>query len=378
MAVPRSIIRPATLAVATALLTGGVFARIASGSAGSAAAPVAAGAAASVLPGVVRVPAGDTLDLKAAVRAADRRASRAVYVASNDVWLYDFETDTAERLTANGDAAFEWNPQFRDERSVSYETNGAVMVMDLTTRIASTFANVTDLVRYAWSPAGTELAYVKATWSDSDAMVRTTINVVTAAGTATEAPLDLILPEGYCGPHTPDGDVAISYSPDGRTIMIENVAARPSPTVALIDRDGLKQRSMHHWSWARFLPDSTILAKEIDEWVRIAGDSRESLPVPQDARNPAVTPDGTKVAFDTPGNRPQVRVVGLADGDVTTIARGAALPHWLSNDSLIVFATESCGECDGWNWAQYARRFDDGQRGAKLPFEAPGQIDVLF
>lgn len=379
MFVPRSILRPAALAVATAVLTGGAFARMALGSDGQAAAPVAAGAPSTpVLPGVVRVPLGDDVDLKNAIRTADRQAGLIVYLADEDVWLYDLEADTSRRLTANGDAAFEWDVKFRDRRTVSYATDSAIMVLDVTTHAATKFADVTGLVRYAWNPAGTELAYLSATWSDSDAMVRTTVNVVTAAGAIETTALDLVLPEGACGVHDPDGDVAMSYSPDGRTIMIENVAAQPSPTVALVDRDGLKQRSLHHWSWARFLPDSTIMAKEVDQWVRIAGESRESLPIPQDARSIALTPDGTAAAFNTPGARPQVQVVRLADGDLTTVARGAAMPRWISNDSLIVFATEPCDECESWNSAGYARRFDDGERGAKLPFEVPGQIDVLF
>lgn len=379
MSVPRSIIRPAALALVTALLTGGAFARMALGNDQQAAAPVAAGAASRpVLPGVARVPLGDDIDLKNAIRTADRQAGLAVYLADDDVWLYDLEAETSQRLTANGDAAYEWDVKFRDRRTVSYATDSAIMVLDITTHAATKFADVTGLVRYAWNPAGTELAYLSATWSDSDAMTRTTVNVVTGSGSIESTPLDLVLPEGFCGVHAPDGDLAMAYSPDGRTIMIENVAAQPSPTVVLVDRDGLKQRSLHHWSWARFLPDSTIMAKEVDQWVRIAGESREPLPIPQDARNVAVTPDGTAVAFDTVGTRPQVRVVRVDDGSITTIARGAALPRWISNDSLIVFATEPCDECESWNSAGYARRFDGGERGARLPFEVPGQIDVLF
>lgn len=368
------------------LALAGAFVRVAAVGASEPAAgidgdpPVAAHADGPYLPPAgLRVPVGEEAGPAAPV-ASSAFADMIVFVSDGDLWLDDLDdADEPRLLIDNGDEQSSWSPRFVDRESVSFVSEKGLEILDLATGRRSVVAgNDPWIGAYDWSPDGSRVAYMTSEWDEQRQVTRGYLRVVTRAGVAGEIPFSLIVPDGYCI-HDPDGAFTVEFSPDGTSILVENVAAQPQPSVTVVSVTGETILEPSHLVWAGFDHDGTLVARELgtDDWVRLSLTSGrvEQLPVPDKARRPALSPLGRSIAVDDGVGT--VTLIDLAHGASSRPLRGYLNPVWLDDERVIAFAVRACDQCEmPWEQTGDATLFDAnlGERPLRIDF---AQIDVL-
>lgn len=346
---------------------------------GAAEAPAGPGAAPYLPPAGIGLTIGDALGVTEQIPVA--RPGMIVYTREGDVFIDDLVDDAdPHRLTDMPGEAAAWAPKFVDANTVSFVSDRGLELIDLTTEVATVLAGPEPWIgSHDWSPDGSTVAYMASEWNEERQTTQSFIRLMSRTGVTTDIRHGLLLPEeGYCL-HDPDGDWNLAFSPDGRWLLFENVAAYPAPAVTVLAVDGTVVLEPSHLAWALFDQDSTLIARDIaaKEWVRLSlGSGRvESVPVPVASRRPALAPGKGSIAFDDGVGA--VTIVDLADGDAPRTIDGYIDPIWLDHDRLIAFAADACDGCDIADSNGNATLFDLDGGERRLTIERFAQIDVL-
>lgn len=142
---------------------------------------------------------------------------------------------------------------------------------------------------------------------------------------------------------------SVAWSPDGTKISVVDDAQGQILRVASV-----RGRSLLPWTpgtFARWFPDGRLLYAKgsgpVTEWDALnvrTGRSR-TIPLPVLAARPAISPDGTKIAFTIlKGTRPVSRVLDLPTGTITTLGSNLTTPIWLSPTGIALTRTSPCPE----------------------------------
>lgn len=195
---------------------------------------------------------------------------------------------TAARLRT--DESAEWSA---DGRMLAFDRtdargNSAIMVMDATGGLRSISGESTSDSQPSWSPDGSKLVVVQ---KPGD------LYVMNADGTGRT----LLVPRNNAAAYAPQ------WSPDGRHItFVRGIRGGSTPSeVMLVDAHGIGERKI------------------------------------ADGTNPTWAPDGTRIAFEGPGNFEPVFVYSIdIDGRNRRRLAGGFAPVWSPDGSKILFSRE--------------------------------------
>ncbi len=192
----------------------------------------------------------------------------------------------------------------------------------------------------AWSPSGTEVAFVAGSAYCCGHSLDTRVVVIGADGTGRE-----II---YAGQPIPGG---VAWSPDGTMIAFVSRQQKQGlggwNTVDVINADGTDHRSLDYKgypSWPAWSPDGNQLA--FFEWedqsikvMNIVSGTEIRTLVP--GMQPAWSPDGTKIAFARRDGG--ISIVDANGGGQIDLTTGGFRPSWSPDGSQIVYARPEGG-----------------------------------
>ncbi len=297
---------------------------------------------------------GDVINVTAVVEAS--ASARAVLSGPEGLVVYDVPTDSTEVFSAPEDTH---SPGFRTSRQVSFVRQredsdptltwgqDALYELDLGTGATTELLRFPDgLIAYDWSPNGRRLAYVVR--GEKTSAVGASLLCMFDSGRGRVSLLrSLEYPVGRGG-HQRDERV-VAWSRNGDHILVVDTGNTPSLWV--VYPNGANAIAPREGTFGRWLTSERILFQEgsggIPEpasWreLTVRGDETRVLALPGKAFRPALSPDGSLLAFDDGRKVPAVYVVDLDGGTTRLLARGFAAPVWLDSD---VLALTKAGPC---------------------------------
>jgi Tol biopolymer transport system component len=291
----------------------------------------------------------------AAEWAADRK---------DDLWIYEIEDGSHHRLTSDGDAVVEVLPQFTGRNTVSFvegsdEQKQGSALFELDFKAGSTPKELFrveggSIFRYDWSPGGSAVAFLNfddegasalRIWTRSDGKIRSvkTFPELLGRGVGLE------------------DEVAVAWSPDGKSILVADTFRDPplKVTMWVVDLEGKDIVPARAGTFGRWGIDSkTIYYKDYSgsgDWFRLSVSDNKTtkLAIPHERLNPAVSPRGDFIALNDGSSNPSVYVFDLEKGIERKLAAGV-VPVWLSDMEMAVTdvrpctAEEECFEGPPW------------------------------
>jgi hypothetical protein len=204
-----------------------------------------------------------------------------------------------------------------------------------------------QLTAFDWSPDGTLLAYQLRT--ESPSRVGPRLVCLFDSGSGRISLLNSI-PRPYGTGTGQREETSVAWSSDGRLILVVETAAEAGMFV--IDVDGRDVMTPRDGTFSRWLTEETILFQrdhprnneDPGEWrvLSISNGETSTFAMPPGYR-PAVSPDGSKIAFDDgDGDEPSIFVFDVPGGSSQRLLRGAVAPVWLGPDRIAATAAASC------------------------------------
>jgi hypothetical protein len=180
----------------------------------------------------------------------------------------------------------------------------------------------------------------------------------------------------------PHDEVSIAWSPAGTALLVVDTVGFPS--VFVVDLEGIDLKPPRNGTFARWLSGDRLIWQEdprdsAKDWgwrsVSIASGNLEGFGLPGKAFRPAVSPDGSMIAFDDGDyDAPSVYVVDIDGGQPRLVAHGFVGPVWLAPQLLAATTAGTCPSdwfCPyGWHASNAAVRIDSttgAQRKMGLP-----------
>lgn len=296
---------------------------------------------------------------------------------SNDLWIYDMKTDKSRRLVRGGKNAVH-GADFSGPETISYGLGdydeSRVMEMDLRTGKSRVLLEG-DFTPGAWDPTGSALSLTRSQSREVGVSSVALTAVLYCRATDKvhrlralgDAALRAMVEDEYVK--------AASWSPDGRMLLVQEVLysdeGLTGVTMFVVRPDGSDVSPPGEGTFATWSPDGSriycrstyrdsykLATPELDArrvWYSFdpATGSRQTLPVRHDAMRPSVSPDGTRLAYDTSGKHPAAYVFDLAAGTERKVADDVVDAMWASNDELVLTKTRPCNVDDCWEtpWA---------------------------
>lgn len=321
-----------------------------------------------------RPTAGNVLSPETSPSQSERQV---VYAFRSDLWVYNVTSDSQVRLTRDGASREELRPRFRDAHMVSFAAHWApeddehpfgqdsLYEVDLRDGQAREVLRVPgEIVAHDWSPDGRRLAYLA---GPSQAL---------CLYDATQDKIALVraLPGlGGRGPHQGD-EMSVFWSPRGTAILMVDTflltRGGSPPTAYVLDPNGREVAPPFTGTFARWFPDGrTALFREeeygafqkergaVERWFTLdvtTGRTRRSR-MPAATFRPAISPDGTLIAYDDGKTEPSLYVFDVSTGKSRRLARRYVAPVWLGEDLVAATATTKCtggAECDFAPWTK--------------------------
>jgi|GEM_PF-7032650 len=295
---------------------------------------------------------------------------------ANDLWIYDMKTDKSRRLVRGGKHAVN-GADFSGPETISYGLGdydeSRVIEIDLRTGKSRVLLEG-DFTPGAWDPTGSALSLTRSQSQEVDvsSVALTAMHYCRATGKVHRlgALGDAALRES-----AEDEDAEASWSPDGRMLLVQEILysddGLTGVTMFVVRPDGSDVAPPGEGTFATWSPDGSriyyrstyrdsykLATPELDSrrvWYSfdpVTG-SRQTLAVRHDAMRPSVSPDGTRLAYDTSGKHPAAYVFDLAVGTERKVADDAVDAMWVSNDELVLTKTRPCNVDDCWEtpWA---------------------------
>jgi dipeptidyl aminopeptidase/acylaminoacyl peptidase len=282
----------------------------------------------------------------------------------NDLWIYEIESGTHYRLTADGDIVVEVLPQFTGRNTVSFvqgieEQKPGSALFELDLKAGSSAKELFKveggtIFRYDWSSDGSSVAFLNfddegasalRIWTRSDGKIRTVKSFPALLGRGVGL----------------EDEVSVAWSPDGKSILVVDTFRDPplKVTMWVLDLAGKDIIPARAGTFGRWGSDSkTIYYKDYSgsgDWFRLsASDNKKAkLAIPDERLNPAVSPRGDFIALNDGGSKPSVYVFDVEKGIERKLAAGV-VPVWLSDMEMAITdvrpctAEEECFEAPPW------------------------------
>jgi Tol biopolymer transport system component len=310
--------------------------------------------------------------------------------------LYDITTNKVRRLTSDGQARLDYQPEFRDGGHVTYissrtATDSSLRTFDLSsgkwTRIV-TQAN--GVAAFDWSPDRVDLGYLS-----SGTPGRDSVSVWNARSdtvrTVWRGP-----PPGPGRDGFKTDDLSVTWSPDGRAILIVDTAlwpgssSAPSNTIYVVRPDGTTVTPPWLGTFGRWSADGrTILYQQFGSaatrWFsrNLATGKEMRLNIRPGTQHPALSLDGRFLAYDDGKVDPSVFVYDLSTGVERRVVTGYVEPVWISVTTLVATATTPCtDDCTNpeppWRSRGWASRISITTRAAsRLRIAETGDAGIL-
>lgn len=307
-----------------------------------------------------------------------RSGASAVYSYGRGLWLYDVALDSLSLLKKGSGSPNGLHARFRGAQTVSFADTRVApdgehpFGRDSISEITLPSHNVMELLQlpnalrgYDWSPDTRFLAY----------QVLAGSSLAICFFDAESGSLKLIRGRGLVvGTSAKQSDEeSVAWSPDGKSILIADTLQ--SKGLFLLDPTGKDLMKPWAGTFPRWLPNGRdFIFREIDaigaapRWfvVNSMSGARRRLSLPGHAFRPALSPDGTAIAYDNGDERkPSVSLYDLARGTSNRLITGYAAPIWLGADALAATAAGPCPpatECSGW-WQPLGRTIGFNERG---------------
>jgi hypothetical protein len=274
-------------------------------------------------------------------------AESVAYIDGSDLWIYETGANTKRRLVAGGEA-FVAQPGYRDTSGVTYLRDGRLFEIDADGGAPRRLLPGTgDIQTYAWRSGGQVLAYLLI---EREAPVLRSHDFQTGRERVLRRFKEIVGREGI----TEDDEIRLTWSGDGAFLLFTDTALDPQPSLYVMTPDGRNLVPARSGTWARWLNPSTILYREFGgarRWFTLDLElgGRQRLGIRPGTLNPAVSPDGTLVAYDDQNAEerrlPSIFLFDLDAGRERRLAAGA-WPQWLSPSEVAFTKVRKCTEQD--------------------------------
>jgi len=314
-------------------------------------------------------------------------ARTALYVWQNSIWLYDVKTNKTRQVTQGGTVSM---PRWIDANHFSFIQGGNTLrIVDLkASTTTDVFTAPGGIQAYGWSPDGQTVAYI-----ETDASAYPHLRYRSISDGTTQSVATLAAAPGRGG--TQSDEIRVQFSKDGSYVLVVytpsaqgsstppeqsqfqvrsndgslalSVDDSRDPTMGLFSRDG---RTVYYMD-----------SGGIRAWTAASGSTRTLRKMQW--FNPAQSPDGSQVAFDTGlfSAKVRVRILDLRVLTVRTLSRaGRALPIFAGPTTVWAQEWPACSGCDGPTQPG-ARVFAIDTRSLaerQLPIQSLLDVDVLY
>ena len=281
----------------------------------------------------------------------------AVFPSKDGIAIYDIDDDVATAL----DPEFGRLPQFRTaslvtvvrQRVPSDDDNtfgqDSLFELDVATGRSEELLRLPNYVlAFEWSPDGAMLAYLVQPNADN-------VLCLFDARTGAAGPLRTLSFTVGRGVHQRD-ERSIAWSPGAREILVDDTGQQPS--LYVIDLHGRNVIEPRDGTFARWWSRNEILfaagnpaggSAEVFEWSIVSIDTgrMRAFGLPAKAYRPAISPDGTLIAYDDGAAEPSVYLFDVETGMSRRLARHHVMPVWLGPDLI---AATAAGPCPSTNF----------------------------
>ena len=305
--------------------------------------------------------------------------SAVLYSHDGDLWLAAPPDGSVRRLTADNGDCWAIHATFRDADTITFATDSAVYDLELKSgnlrRLLPVGGGVAGL---AWSRDGKTLAILD---------FATELKLYSPTTGATTSVRNFGETMGRCGDMS--DEIAVSWSPDGRALIVVNTAIEGESSMFVVDRAGKNLVAPRMGTLARWMPDSNrILYRGFDapmRWYMLDVDTARSVGVGMrtGTHHAAVSPDGRFVAYSDDADNPALYLYDVARDVERVLTHGYGAPIWLSSDEIAVTKTIPCDEnCmmeHGWMQDDETAAFDlQGHLTRKLSMKSTMDASVFL
>jgi hypothetical protein len=276
----------------------------------------------------------------------------AVFPSKDGIAIYDITADVATAL----DPEFGRLPQLRTASLVTVvrqrvpsdddHTFGqdSLFELDIATGRPQELLRLPNYVlAFEWSVDGAMLAYLVQPNADN-------VLCLFDTRTGTAGPLRTLSFTVGRGVNQRD-ERSIAWSPTAREILVGDTAQQPS--LYVVDLDGRNVIEPLDGTFARWWSNNEVLlagglpaggSAEVFEWSIVSIDSGRTRPfgLPSEAYRPAISADGTLIAYDDGAEEPSVFLFDVETGTSRRLARDHVMPVWLGPDLIAATAAGPC------------------------------------
>jgi Tol biopolymer transport system component len=270
-----------------------------------------------------------------------------VSLEGDSLGLYSVSSDKVSRVLDAKRAGGVDDIAFRSSSAVTFEVGGgpagfALCELRLDDGVVREVFRDQQLVSSDWSADGRTIAYMAFT------KARLAVFVREEGGSPTKI-LDLGVWRGN-GSVDEDREDRISWSPDGRHLLVGTGHAGARPAIRVIDRAGRLVTPMRFGTLARWVPVGSVIFRDHAQSPEEGGMWRVldlengggPLGIEADTVRPAVSPDGRYVIVDDAGGEPRLFLFDLEMGTQEVLKRGYLDAIWLEPGLVSVIKAQPC------------------------------------
>jgi hypothetical protein len=286
-----------------------------------------------------------------------RIATKVAFTDRGDLYLYEVADDLVRPLVVDGPNSQERSPHFTDAATVTYAAGPSVTEVDTASGVRREIRKMPGEVRaLTWNADRSTLAVL----FDRHDPNGTGLTLHLAAfGDNNSRDIRRFKPWDGRGGSDSD-DVSVSWSPDATKII---VVITPPDTVSnttmfVLDTTGKDLVPPRFGTMARWGADSqTIYYRDFGAmraWhtINIATGGVRDPAMTRGTVRPALSPDGTVLAYDDGARKPTIYLFDVRSGRERKLTAGYVGPLWLSQDALAATVVRECvpgTDCEG-NW----------------------------
>jgi hypothetical protein len=280
---------------------------------------------------------------------------RAAFASSEGLAVYEIDADAIRMIDASASADGP-APKFRTPDQVTFTRmreqadESHTFGQDSLYEVSLASGETTELLRlpnrllgYDWNPAGTVLAYQLRAETATQILP---VAICAFDTTTRETRLVASIERPFGTATDQREEESITWSEDGRQILAVETAAQPG--IFVVDQAGHQTVQPRVGTFARWLPDKSVLYQRDPQdtskswdWfqVSLADGHNRPFDLPDQAFRPALSPDGTIIAFDDGRSTPSVFLFNIKSKTIRELASGFVGPIWLS--PTIIAATSA-------------------------------------
>ncbi|MEX2556971.1 MAG: hypothetical protein WEB06_15270 [Actinomycetota bacterium] len=260
--------------------------------------------------------------------------------------IYSTSTDQVTRVLDSTRGISFSEVRFRSPEAVSFEIIGAG-TRDAICELTLDTARIRELFPYEqfhshdWTPDGRTLAYITFRKNRAVVIVRT--------GDDARKIADLGPWHGN-GPGDEHREDRISWSPDGRYLLVATGHAGARPAIRVMDPDGRLVAPRTFGTLARWVPTGDVIYRDLETGPEGEGPwhvldletGTGDLAIERGTVRPAVSPDGRFIIVDDATGNARLYLFDLERGTQRILARGYIGGLWLDPGRVSVVKVRPC------------------------------------